>query len=368
MRYYKLILTNPKTGQVYTPPGFKGLLGGASYTSYVNGQTLPGAWDVTFDLPVIGQGTPQGNATIQIWGISVAEIAQANNLGPTAAGGPGSGYNVQLFGGMQKGLPLAKPQQSRLLLSGSILQAFGNWINTDMTLDLVVMPITSTPTQAGGIGTLKNPKNLELNWQGGQTLQQALTTTLRTGFPSVKKFNINIDPNIVAPTGAYLPGFYPTLTELNQYVGQVSRAHIKTAGYAGVSIWVSANGTINAIDGTQHQSNSKPKQIAFTDLIGQPTWIGDGLIQFKTVMRGDLDIWNEIKMPPALVTDTAASASSLVNLRAAFQGNFNIASMRHLGSFRNPSADAWVTVFDAAPQVQIGTGFVPASAAAGGPG
>ena len=66
---------------MFTPPGFSAnLLGGASYTSFVNGQTLGGAWDVELDIPVIDAATSQGFATARVWGISQQEIAQGNNF------------------------------------------------------------------------------------------------------------------------------------------------------------------------------------------------------------------------------------------------------------------------------------------------
>src|ERR1700691_4540020 len=102
MRYYRIVVTET-TGNVIVPPGFQGLLGGATYTSFVNNQTLPGAWNVELDLPVIDAATSQGFSLARVWGISNAEIAQANNL---------AGKNIAIYGGMQKGLPLANPAQS----------------------------------------------------------------------------------------------------------------------------------------------------------------------------------------------------------------------------------------------------------------
>jgi hypothetical protein len=36
-------------------------------------------------------------------------------------------------------------------------------------------------------------------------------------------------------------------------------------------------------------------------------------------------------------------------LQVSFQGKFQIATVRHVGNFRQPTGDAWVTVFEAAP-------------------
>ena len=110
--------------------------------------------------------------------------------------------------------------------------------------------------------------------------------------------------------------------------------------------------TINAFDGTQATSGTST-QIAFQDLIGQPTWIESPNIQFKAVMRADLSVGQKITLPPSIVTNTAQAQSSLVNQRATFQGGFTIVSLRHVGKYRAPTADAWVTIAECAPnQVQ----------------
>ena len=36
-----------------------------------------------------------------------------------------------------------------------------------------------------------------------------------------------------------------------------------------------------------------------------------------------------------------------INNRRCFQGAFTIQRIRHVGAYRSPTADAWVTIFDA---------------------
>lgn len=336
MRYYKIIVRDPKTGVVYTPPGFTAeLLGNASYSSYVNGKTLPEAWNVELDIPAIDAGTSQGFAMLRVWGISLAEIAQAKDL---------TNKNIEVYGGMQAGLPLANPKQSGLLISGMILQCFGNWIGTAMTLDFVITPAAATAVNINGLGTQKAPRNLTLNWQGGQPLGPALEACLKTGFPGYT-VKVTISDKIVRPQDDNQLGIYSTLGQLAQEVGVRSRSIVGTPIYPGVSIV--ANGTtISAFDALQGNTT----QIGFNDLIGQPTWIESPNISVKTVMRADLAVWSKIKLPQTIVTNTQQANSNLLNQRANFQGAFYIVSLRHIGNFRQPSADAWVTVIEAAPE------------------
>lgn len=346
MRYYRIVITDPDSGEVIVPPGFEDLLDDATYTSFVNGRSLPGAWNVELDIPVIDAATPQGFASARIWGISRQEISQANDL---------TGKNISIFGGMQKGLPLANPAQSGLLVQGMVFQAFGNWIGTDQTLDLVISAGVATGDKPGGTGTLAKPLNIVLNWKANAPLSDALTTTLQTAFPGYK-VNVQIDSGIVRPNDEV--AFYPTLELLAQYVRRTSKDVIRTENYSGVSIVLDGQ-AINVFDGSQGtQQNSTA--IEFQDLIGQPTWIESPNISVKTVMRGDLSVGAQFTLPKTQITNTQQAASSLVNQDAAFQGGFTIISQRHIGNFRQPSADAWVTVIEGAPNVVQGAGAAAA--------
>lgn len=343
MRYYKIKISDPQSGQVIVPPGFQGLLGDASYTSFINGQSIPGAWQVELDIPVIGQATPQGFGGCVIWGVSNQELGQANNL---------IGKNISIYGGMQKGLPLANPAQAGLLVQGYVYQAFGHNLDTARSLNLVIAPGSASGSAAGGIGTLAKPKNLVLNWKANTPLSQALQNTLQTAFPGYT-VTININASIVRANDE--AGFFPTLELLSKYVRQTSLDIIKTANYAGVTIVLNQN-SLSVFDGsaTSGTSSTSPKQIAFQDLIGQPTWIESPNISFKTVMRGDTNVGDKIMLPQSQVTNSQAAASSLINQQATFQGGFTVVSERHVGNYRQPSADSWVTVFEGAPNQVVG--------------
>ena len=307
MRYYKIVV------------------GGQTYTSLVGGQSDPGALNVEFDIPVSTMSAPLGSAFVRIWGVALQTLAQSNNL---------NNQSVMVYGGMSSGLPLANPAQQGLLVQGTAFPAFGNWEGTDMTLDIYVVAPFGSPTVPAA-------KNVIHNWQQGQPLSTAIRNTLATAFPDFT-LNINISPSLVQSFTD--TGFYQTLEQYGSYVRDISKSILGSKNYPGVLI--SSNGkTINVSDGTQ--SASGPKQIQFQDLVGQPTWIGPNTINIKTVMRGDLKILDQVKLPPSLATTTAASAPQF-RTNSAFQGTFQINTIRHLGNFRQPDARSWVTVMDLA--------------------
>lgn len=312
MRFYNIAVTDPSgSGQPTT------------WTSYVNGQSDPGALDIELDLPVGPYATPigQSGAHVRIWGISIQTIGQASNF---------NGKNISISGGMQKGLPLANPQQNGLLLSGTIFQAFGNWIGTDQTLDFIVFAQTGK-------------KNLALNWKKGTKMADAINSTLTTAFPGYTA-DIQISDSLVFFQD--VPGFYSSIASFAQWVKLTSASILNPTGSsgqsrAGVDIVIRDKKFIVRDDTTSRQ----PKQINFTDLIGQPTWYAPNEISVTVVMRADIGVLDYIKLPPTLAT-TLPSSMSQFRSNSVFQGTFKVNEIRHVGRFRSPSGGDWITVLN----------------------
>jgi hypothetical protein len=338
VRYYKIAISDPSSGTVVTPPGFAGLLGDATYTSFVNGQTLPGAWDVEIDITSYNFDEPLGGGYVRVWGISLQEISQAMNLA-----NPSAPKNITVSAGMQKGLPLANPAQSGVIAQGYIIQAFGNWVGTDMTLDLVIAPGTGPV----GVGSAKKPANIVLNWKAGTPLSDALKTTLGTAFPGYT-MDINIDPSLVRQYDTV--SYHNSLIDLSKLVKQVSSDIAKGTNYSGVNINLSQK-TISVFDnvGSGSGKTPAPTQINFEDLIGQPTWVEPQTVAVKCVMRADIKVGGLIKLPQTLVTNTQSSMSALSNQNINFNGNFQVIRSRHNGHYRQADASSWVTDLQVTP-------------------
>jgi hypothetical protein len=312
MRYYKIDIDGGKT----------------VFTSYLNGKNIRGALQVELDIPVAPFHSPgNAGAFVKVWGIPLSMISQANNL---------AFKSIKVYGGFQKGLPLANPAQAGLLVQGYISQAFGNWLGTDMSLDLIISP--GVPPAAAA--TAVPPKNLSLNWKKGQNASEAIKSTLTTGYPGMT-VNVNLNGSLVAPEDS--PGIYTGVKALADYLFAASKSIINRPDYHGAQISMDGN-TVNVTD----QPNPTPKTIAFNDLIGQPTWIRPLTIAFKCAMRADITVGDKVTMPKTLITNTQQAQSALVNQSAAQQGTFLVTSIHHFGNFRQPDAYSWVTEFNAA--------------------
>lgn len=330
MRYYAIKITDSNGDLVTTPSSVPG--SGFTYTSFANNRSIPGALQIELDIPLAAYGTPVKGGIVAIWGVSLQEISAATQLGPTQdTQGILQYKSIAIYGGFQKGLPLANPEQNGLLIEGSILQAYGNWIGTDQNIELIIAP---------EIGSNASPKNISLNWYAGQPFAEAIRNTLKIAFPKFKEPVINISDKLVVSFDQ--PAFYNTIEQFAVYVKNASIS-ILGGDFTGVDIAI-RNNTFYVSD---QSKQADPKQIAFQDLIGQPTWIEGLTLQFKCPMRADIGIFDYVKMPKAIVTTTVAAPSALINLKSAFQGTFFVKMVRHCGSFRQPDGASWVTNFDA---------------------
>ena len=374
MRYYAIRITDPKTGEILLPnlngkPGFTRQPDNPqlnTYTSLINGAsptTVGGtnfaAQTIEIDLPITFLHEPVPGAYVRVWGISLSEIGQASDL---------QGLNIAIYGVMAKGLPLANPAQSGLLASGQIYQSFGNWVNTDMTLDIYVFFAGSSPTSNQTTGnpssvttaplpsTNNAPANLTFQWSSGQNFLTSVANSLLSVFPKYK-IQGAVNPNLIW-TGPSETGFFATITQFAQYLNQLSQKIIggsapNTQTYAGVSLTLQ-NNTISIGDGT---TQTNPKQIQFIDLVGQPTWSQPFQVQITCIMRADVNVGDYIKLPATPGITQSGSASQFFNPSqgnqfstaksgSIFSGTFQITAIRHVGNFRNPAAQSWVTTLD----------------------
>ncbi len=292
----------------------------AHYTSKTNtGGNNGAALKIEFDIPAFCYGDPAGFASIKVSGVNFADIRASKNL---------NGATLKLQGGMAKGLPLANPSQAGLLLAGTVQQAFGNWQGTEVSLELIVSP---------KVGTIDQPVNLAYTWAKGDTLEAMVRQVLGIAYPG-SVITGQFDPRLIYTEDA--PFFYQTMTQLAQFVLETSRAIITDKTYLGAQITPTAVG-FRLFDGTE---KPKAKEIRPVDMVGQPTWLDFGTLQFKVVLRADLSVGDIVKLPQGSnVINTAASFTQYRDT-LAFQGEFQITGIRHLGDSRQPDANAWVTV------------------------
>lgn len=380
MRYYELTLQSPTTGQVWalspkgglvltgsTVPAGAPLQGSATesnsegipeitinaraiaapstFTSHPNGKRQPpnpAALNIEFDLPVAAGHTAQAGSIIRVWGIGLQALGQAAQL---------AGAGFVLKGGMGAGYPLVNPGQAGVLAQGSILRSFGQWQGVNQTLELVCIPGTS------GVASTGPTNGIAFQWGPGQTLAEALFTSLALAYPQMGSPVIEITPLLATPLrGETQAAWYQTFEQFASALKRLTQPlGAKVTGnpnYPGV--WLSVNN--NAVLAQDFTQPAAPTVIQFTDMIGQPTWIGVNEISFKTVMRSDLSVGDVVTLPNglfapyALMTPDAAVPNAPASSRLIFEGTFVISEVHHFANFRQPDAESWSTAFTAIAQ------------------
>jgi hypothetical protein len=333
-RYYDIQIFTTQSLGTPNPKPFR------HWTTLPNGVNDPGALQVEFDFfSYLDAGSGTDGSTITIHGVPLTDITQAQQF---AGATPGSGMQIIVKGGMSAGLPLNDPKQSGLILSGQIFQSFGNWVGTEMNLNFVVY---------GSLSTIKSPGNFVMNWKAGTTLADALTQCIkvayRTSYP-----NLSVTSRIARYVNTHdRMHVVSTLSQLGKWASKTTQAP--------VFVSTPINGGIIISDGS---TAGKLKQIAFNDLIGQPTWNAVNTMQLTTVMRADIQIGDFIKMPqgsqgaPGFVQTAAASTPTGLKYKTAFQGDFIVRSVRQVGNFRDVQGSSWATVFECSPQSSISAG------------
>jgi hypothetical protein len=347
----------PNTPDTSTPMTSTGGAVSTTWTSVYGGVNDPGALDIEFQIE-LGNGiaSDPNTAQVTIFGIPLQLISQSNNF---------SGRHLKMFAGYTNGLPLANDQvpHQGLILEGTIFPCYGNWVMNNLSITFVVTPGGSSGSGTGGP---TDPKNVIHNMPKGTKLSDAIHQALSTAFPSMS-LDINISDKLVLPYSDW--GFHQSITQYAYYVKALSHSILgtPTQGYQGVSI--AMNNTKTSVkDGTV---KGGVISLAYEDIVGQPTWLKDNTIQVTTLLRGDIDPLasggqQQIKIPPSLVTMNESQAmmsipggSGTPGLNGnylTFQGTWDVTVVRHIGHFRDPSWNSWVTIIEAVQSGQTGSG------------
>ena len=323
MRFYSLSVVDPVSNKVAFSAG-----------SYPGGIYDPGALNVILDVLTYNFAQPQGGSTITIEGVNPAILSNAQNFAI-----PNKRFLISLSGGMGAGLPLANPQQAGLLFAGKIYQSFGNWLGTEINLNLVFAASAVTTNVPVG----QPAPSLILNWTAGTPLALALKNTFTTAYPGAT-LKISIADIVLSHDEI---GTFDSITTLAQFVNDATSAFA-----SGAVQMTAASNTIRVYDATYKPT---PVQLQFTDFIGQPAWISSNVIQVRAVMRADINTSSLILMPtgiqnqPGFVQTTAASNPSMLNYTSNIKGKFSVISVRHIGNLRQPDGNSWCTVINATP-------------------
>jgi hypothetical protein len=339
MRYYLIKITSRDAGASNSPGSGASVKGKllANWTSHPRGRNDradPGALQVDLDL-AINSADADAPLALRVWGLPLKTIADTSSL---------FNAEIDISAGFATGLPLATlaSEYAGPIFRGTIVKAFGTWEGTDTRLDLYLTRTTDAPP-AGGPNPQRTNKPLTIDWKRDTPLEKPLRAALSAAFPQMK-IAMEISDRIVARQNQ--PGIFASMDSFALWVRRISQ-DILGGGAYGVSI-VPDLGQLRVFDGTKPGGTAK--RIDPNVLIGQPTWFDPATVIFKTVMRADLKVGDTITLPKTFYNGSVAASaqgSSAATGQLGITGSFTIGTVRHIGSFRQPTADAWVSVFTA---------------------
>lgn len=338
-RYYKLTVTPTSAAGVASTP--------TTWTNKNGDRAILNAQRIEFDLAVTTGATPSGGAWIRVWGPTKEQIQQASDF---------NGAAIELYGGMQNGLPLATQSvqngQPGLLISGTVFQAFANWQGTIQTLEFVIIPapldaaVTSPEArQAASVGAPPPPQNFSFTWKQGSSLTANAQAVLQQAYPG-SAVAVSAADDITLLHDEH--GVFGDLRTFSDYVKGLSR-DIKGPKYSGLNITASGAQSFLAFDNTK--INGSVTSVSMLDLMGQVTWLSAYTCTFATVLRSDVNIGDTVTFPPLAQAQaiTTGNSQSQARDKNTFNGNWQITDyVRHVGDSRSPDAQSWVSVFQAA--------------------
>lgn len=387
MRFYSIKFSAAK-GRMIPPLLNKGPIDFTLFTSHPvdkegNFRYNPACPEVSFEVLTAWAHMITSPFHLQIKNIPAELLQYAklyNNLVCEISAGfqPGSNYGGSLP------LEVAPEKRTGVIATGYVQNCFGNWIGTNLVMDFLIYPSPmGAPSldQSGNDG-YASPQNMTFEWGYNNDgdydpLETALAQWLEPqfGVKVVGKLNPNLSPpqnrydqygNIYRnPLKITYTVFDKFAESLRAYsVQNIDPDRISSVdganrgvfqGYRGVSmVYNFAINTIIVWDGTA-TGQIPGINLTYEDFIGQPTWTSSaGTVQSVHPMRNDFQLGASVKYPaqlPQIQSTQYAATGNFAVLNASGE-QLQIQMVRHVGRYRDTSADAWATFLNAGPAVR----------------
>jgi hypothetical protein len=144
MRYYAIKIIGAPS--VFVPvPGCP--VEGAQFATVADvgygKQNDPGALRCLLRIEMVSLAAVNPNSFVRLYGVDIEMLKQASNL---------TNLNIEIYAGFWPGLPLATEEApyAGAIYCGKIWQAFGNWQDEDMTLDMLLSVGNDATGASGG--------------------------------------------------------------------------------------------------------------------------------------------------------------------------------------------------------------------------
>ncbi|MDF7673949.1 hypothetical protein PT277_08005 [Acetobacteraceae bacterium ESL0709] len=310
-----------------------------------------GALDIEFKVDQVSLDS-YTLASITIYGVDGDVLNQAISM---------EGRVVELRAGMGKGLPLSNPALYGQILSGTVTTGAESWTGPNTSLTLYVKPFTAESDKETVDPNKKRiaftddtkskiPKNAFIvNIKKGASIREALIACVKPHFKDYKiDFESTIAENLMADKD--FMNYYEKLEDFVYDMG--TKGDSLWQYYTGLTLRAYAHDKFFTFsDGT---SDKDPKQIQFSEMIGQPSWDDkDKIIKFSCLMRADIHIGDKIKLPLfdelGKPTDDTVQKLPATKNKSRYSGIFYITAVNYYGWFRSKEGKDWNVTYTALP-------------------
>ncbi|EKM5742883.1 hypothetical protein PU345_002160 [Enterobacter kobei] len=308
--------------------------------SHQQERPLAGALDIEFDIQTLGAGLIAAqSSTLVIRGLPMSVMKQSVNLSQCVCT-----LNAG-FGSI--GLPLATSQSVHygMVLEGQIYTPYANWQGANQSLNLGL--INYAPM-------LKMTGTLRLSGQRGEKLGDMILRNMKEAYPG-RRIVMSIADNLILPENVQ-SAEYDNMGAYSMAIGSLSRGIMNDSKYPGIQIYMQKD--FIAVSDLMYPLAGVTHNIALEELIGQPSWEGFNSISVKVPLRADINVGDGLRLASytdctiyspyggfgTILTSNGGAAMVARMQDTTFTGNFIVSGIRHVGAFRNPSADAWVSI------------------------
>lgn len=311
-----------------------------------NGLPNPGALEVEFDI-VNAMGHYIGPAAhLRIRNVPLQICQQARAYQWT---------KVEIFGGFfnngLSGFKLANQEQSGSLGFGYVQACIPNYMGTEMVMDFIIVPTVVGNPDIGLPSTdaPNSPKDYLFNWKIGQSFIDAVKQTFAK--PLNLKLIGEVDPRIKNNTDKPIIAQKSTFADFSIYLKKLTSNIVnppiagKVQEYNGVNMIFKSFDTVLIFDDT---TASSTVQLKVEDFIGQPSIYSPQNLDVQSIhpLRSDLLMPLSVKFPniSTLISSSVGSvAGAQEKPLTASTAELRIKQVRHIGKFRDSSAQGWAT-------------------------
>ena len=344
MRWYTIKMTPPKTGKTIS-----GLP--LTYTSLNNlGYPNPGALEISFDI-VNAEGHNIGpSAHLRIHNVPLSICQICRNY---------QGMKIEISAGFlnngTSGFKLARQWQSGVIAFGYIQACIPNYMGTEMVLDFIIIPTATGSPYVGSpeYFAQNSPKPYVFNWTKGQDFREAIVKTFKTlGL----KVNGTVSSKVKNNTNVTISNVCSNFTTFCEYINEKTQNLVdppvqgKNQTYDGVSIVYTAIDTVTIFDNTY---GGGIVNLYADEFIGQPSVFTPRGLEVQSIhpLRSDVFLPAYVQFPnitTLISPSVGAVAGAQQKPLTSANTKLKVKQVRHLGRFRDPTAQGWATYITSA--------------------